>query len=99
LWAFVVVAGVAVWVWEVELAGVDAAVLELVDDDAELPPQAANPMAIAIALSIVRFIKRTPIVAGKTWSPGYKTPPSPFCFALPTRGHNNASPGSAAQAG
>jgi hypothetical protein len=51
LWAFVVV---AVWVWEVEVAGVDAAVL--VVDDAEFPPQAANPMAIAIALSIARFI-------------------------------------------
>jgi hypothetical protein len=57
LWAFVVVdvAGSDVWVWEVEVAGVAAAVLELVDD-AELPPQAANPMAIAIALSIARFI-------------------------------------------
>ncbi|HEY1517067.1 MAG TPA: hypothetical protein VGF91_11650 [Solirubrobacteraceae bacterium] len=56
LWALVVVvAGSAVWVWEVEVAGADAAVLELVDD-AEFPPQAANPMAIAIALSIARFI-------------------------------------------
>ena len=56
MWALVVVvAGSAVWVWEVEVAGVDAAVLVLVDD-AEFPPQAAKPMAIAIALSIARFI-------------------------------------------
>jgi hypothetical protein len=97
----VVVAGSAVVVWEVAevAAGADAAEFELVLDD-ELPPQLAKAMAAnAIVLSTARFIKRTPISLENFGLQGTRHPCRRFVSPLPTGGHNNASAGSAVEAG
>jgi hypothetical protein len=60
------------------VAGVDAAVVEVVFDD-DPPPQPATANATAIVLNAIFFICPAPILASISVLSGYKTPRALVC--------------------